>query len=453
MQNEKREKREEEESRVNRKTSLNLTGVLHVQIPPTQQREPFHKHERQLSGEHGDTIGATENHFILLPHHNEPISHFAVDIGGSLIKMVYLDTDDDDSLLTSIAPPKSPIHLSRKHSLGKNADVQFENEMENYTDLRVIIPKNKGVRICFARFNTADIEDCISFIEELSKLHGVCETVHATGGGAYKFASLLRDRLGIQIRKFDEMECLISGLNFLLRNLPNESFTYSNEQKHYTSFTGLSDPYPYLLVNIGSGVSILRVLGDREYERVSGSSIGGGTFWGLCSILTGVSSFEDLLDLTTKGDNKRVDMLVGDIYGKGRDYNKIGLATDTIASSFGKAIMKKTGENIPEFTKADIAKSLLFMICNNIGQIAYLNAVRYNLKRIYFAGYFIRDHPTTMRSLSYAINFWSKGEVKAMFLKHEGYLGSLGAFLEPDNHEAGSAGSPVSPIISRTQEQ
>jgi pantothenate kinase len=193
------------------------------------------------------------------------------------------------------------------------------------------------------------------------------------------------------------------------------------------------------LVNIGSGVSILRVLGDREYERVSGSSIGGGTFWGLCSLLTGVTSFEELLELSSQGDNKRVDMLVGDIYGKGRDYGKIGLSTDTIASSFGKAIMKKTGEDIPDFSKADIAKSLLFMICNNIGQIAYLNAVRYDLKRICFAGYFIRDHATTMRSLSYAINYWSKGEVQAMFLKHEGYLGSLGAFLEPNTKEVVSS--------------
>lgn len=36
--------------------------------------------------------------------------------------------------------------------------------------------------------------------------------------------------------------------------------------------------YPYLLVNIGSGVSILKVTSDTSYERVSGSSLGGGTF-------------------------------------------------------------------------------------------------------------------------------------------------------------------------------
>lgn len=40
-----------------------------------------------------------------------------------------------------------------------------------------------------------------------------------------------------------------------------------------------SDPFPYLLVNIGSGVSIIKVTSLNEFERVSGSSLGGGTFW------------------------------------------------------------------------------------------------------------------------------------------------------------------------------
>jgi type II pantothenate kinase len=34
-----------------------------------------------------------------------------------------------------------------------------------------------------------------------------------------------------------------------------------------------------------------------------------------------------------------------------------------------------------------------------------------------------------MMTLSYAINFWSGGQAQAYFLRHEGYLGSVGAFL------------------------
>lgn len=47
-------------------------------------------------------------------------------------------------------------------------------------------------------------------------------------------------------------------------------------------------------------------------------------------MLTGAKTFDEVLAMTTKGDNKKVDMLVGDIYG--RDYSNIGLSSDTIAS-------------------------------------------------------------------------------------------------------------------------
>lgn len=60
--------------------------------------------------------------------------------------------------------------------------------------------------------------------------------VHITGGGAYKFASMLKQRLGITVKKVDEMESLISGLNFLLKNIEDEAFTYENHVKIPKSF-------------------------------------------------------------------------------------------------------------------------------------------------------------------------------------------------------------------------
>ena len=39
----------------------------------------------------------------------------------------------------------------------------------------------------------------------------------ATGGGAHKFADLFKERLGLILDKEDEMSCLVSGANFLLK--------------------------------------------------------------------------------------------------------------------------------------------------------------------------------------------------------------------------------------------
>lgn len=296
----------------------------------------------------------------------------------------------------------------------------------------------------------------------------------ATGGGAYKYYEKIKDALGVDVIREEEMECLIIGLDFFITEIPREVFTYSEtDPMHFASPE--ENIYPYLLVNIGSGVSFLKVSGPRKYERVGGTSLGGGTLWGLLSLLTGARTFDEMLDNAAHGDNSNVDMLVGDIYGT--DYGKIGLKNTTIASSFGKVFrMKREAENEAEdmgglsngdsehigqypqppnpsdhspqspaeaarFSSADVSRSLLYAISNNIGQLAFLQSQIHGLAHIYFGGSFIRGHPQTMNTLSYAIKFWSKGAKQAYFLRHEGYLGSVGAFLKRQPRNWGRRGS------------
>jgi bifunctional damage-control phosphatase, subfamily II, fusion protein len=92
-----------------------------------------------------------------------------------------------------------------------------------------------------------------------------------------------------------------------------------------------------------------------------------------------------LLDLAEKGDHRNMDMLVKDIYGG--DYQLLGLPGDLIASSFGKAMHAKkesNGNSGSEYSEADIARSLLFTISNDIGQIACLYAMMHNMPRVWF---------------------------------------------------------------------
>lgn len=189
-----------------------------------------------------------------------------------------------------------------------------------------------------------------------------------------------------------------------------------------------SSTYPYMLVTIGTGVSVLRVDGPRQHERISGSTIGGGTYWGLMRLLTDVESFDDAMKLAEMGDPSKVDMMVGDIYGKNSDaLDKLGLTANVVASSFGKLVAKD--DPAESLTQEDLARALLLMVTNNIGQVSYLNAKLHNTPRIYFVGSFLRENIISQRRLSYAIDYWSKGEMEALFLEHEGYFGALGAFL------------------------
>ncbi|KAF9889872.1 hypothetical protein FE257_006962 [Aspergillus nanangensis] len=356
-----------------------------------------------------------EGHDIRLPHHTGLVSHVAVDIGGSLAKLIY-----------------------------------FTRELDSV---------DNGGRLNFINFETHRIDLCIDFIkqlkEEYEKANGPSQNelcVVATGGGAYKYYDKLKQTLQVNIIREDEMECLITGLDFFITEIPNEVFTYS-EIEPMQFAEARPDVYPYLLVNIGSGVSMIKVSGPRQFQRVGGTHLGGGTFWGIMSLLTGARTFDDMLAMADQGDNSGVDMLVGDIYGM--DYGKIGLKSTAIASTFGKVFRLKsaaehqttngdtngdvngdsefhsdTDENgEPTFRHEDMSRSLLYAISNNIGQIAYLQSEKHSVKHIYFGGSFIRGHRQTMNTLSYAIRFWSKGEKQAYFLRHEGYIGAVGAFL------------------------
>jgi type II pantothenate kinase len=71
-------------------------------------------------------------------------------------------------------------------------------------------------------FETDRIDDCIEFMKHLqdkqlvlngSRSGDLC--VMATGGGAYKFYDKIRERLGVDVVREDEMECLIAGTVFL----------------------------------------------------------------------------------------------------------------------------------------------------------------------------------------------------------------------------------------------
>ena len=188
------------------------------------------------------------------------------------------------------------------------------------------------------------------------------------------------------------MKCAVAGANFLLQTISDEAFTFTEGRKDFIvnkeGINGKDELFPYLLVNIGSGVSIIKV--DRDgFERVSGTNIGGGTFLGLCRLLTEHTDFDQMLACSADGDNRKVDMLVGDIYG-GRDYSNIGLSSNTIASSFGRVVMD--GGSLLHYNKADITLSLLRMISYNISHIATMTAVKHGLERIFFGGYFIRGH-------------------------------------------------------------
>lgn len=257
---------------------------------------------------------------------------------------------------------------------------------------------------------------------------------NATGGGAYKYAGLVKEELSMEYVQRDEMGSLVLGLNFLftLKTEQPPIFCYDDHKQIPVKFDTTDILFPYLLVSCGSGVSIILVEGKRKFKRVSGSAIGGGTFAGLCRLIVENSkTYEEIIECAKGGDHTNVDLLVGDIYGG--DYVGHGLKADIIASTFGRVATLKVpeGKKLTDcFSKADAIKSLLFMMANHLAQLAYLCSHKHRAKNIFFSGGFIRNNHHVWSKLSYAMNYFTEGKRKAMFVRHDGFLGALGAFIQ-----------------------
>ena len=287
-------------------------------------------------------------------------------IGGSLAKVVYF-TRSPEPLPSSRSPLNGSVHRrSPSSSPGTDAcseDVALHlrrsgaltplalESNSNSTPLEpglshklaemTTLKHFPGGSLNFERFETSNIEDCVAFIRSLitrsATVNGVTEDemkrsvkIMATGGGAHRFYEHFSEELGVEVRREDEMECLIEGLGFIT-HIPNEVYFFSDELIHSVShpdrtsqnlsaphMNGSSEPsqhalerpspnppkynvsfstdpspqFPCLLVNIGSGVSIIKVDEGGNFERVSGTSLGGGTLWGLLSLLTPATSFD-----------------------------------------------------------------------------------------------------------------------------------------------------------------
>jgi len=80
------------------------------------------------------------------------------------------------------------------------------------------------------------------------------------------------------------------------------------------------------------------------------------------------------------------------------------------------------------YSARDLAKSLLTMMCFNIAQLAFFNAVVFNCPRIVFVGQYL-NLPEYLSSIQHSIHYWSQGKCKATFVNRAPFLGAMGACL------------------------
>ena len=115
-------------------------------------------------------------------------------------------------------------------------------------------------------------------------------------------------------------------------------------------------------------------------------------------------------------------------------------------------------ERRKEARPEDLAKAALVTVTNNIGAIARMCASisvcvgregreggvmvavvsvdhclippsLQGVERVIFVGNYLCGNEMSIKMLAYAMEYWSQGTIKALFLQHEGYFGALGCLL------------------------
>jgi type II pantothenate kinase len=233
------------------------------------------------------------------------------------------------------------------------------------------------------------------------------EPLGLTGGGALQLAR----RLGGGAQRVEEFAAWGCGAHELLRG------------------QGL-DAERFLLVSVGTGTSAMLVE-PQGVRRVGGTALGGGTLLGLASVLFGTARFDEVVALAARGDRRRVDLLVGDIYPE----DGFSLPAELNAASFARLAGRTDGCD-----SADLAHALIGMVGENVGLVCGGLARGSDVRRIVFGGGTLRDNPPlvdVLHTVSVALG------CEPVFLARGEFAGAVGALAHADRVAGARAAGAV----------
>jgi len=328
------------------------------------------------------------------------------DIGGTCAKVVHMMSTEEDQ--ESVELP-----------------LNFGTTGRTMASLEKTLHLRSGVYVLkFITGETSYLEKLIRDLAEKPAFQDLPpREVTVAGGGAHKYAQLFKDALNFDFKKCPEMLSVVEGLRFLLqhrKDFHDEVFQL-NAMDEIEVVNGNINAERFLMVNIGSGVSILEVTAD-SFRRVGGSACGGVTFLGLARLMCDAKTFEEALKMAESGSGKDINKYVSDIYGKDGSAS-LGLSGSLTASNFGKM----GGEALSDWNtpaKPDICRALLEMVIQGTCVLAAAFSSSLGISTIFFTGGFLRDNKIAMELLSRSMK---NLKARAYFCRHCDFLGALGS--------------------------
>ena len=145
--------------------------------------------------------------------------------------------------------------------------------------------------------------------------------------------------------------------------------------------------------------------------------MGGGCALVLGEALAGAGGFEELCALAEVGDRRRVDLLLGDIYGA----EDTPIRLDATAAHLAKMPRRLTRE---EARRADLADAVWGLIGDNLGLLAGAIAGCEGLVDLVLVGGALEGNASLRRAVGGMVDAHG---LRAHFLDHSAHAGARGA--------------------------
>eukprot|EP00397_Hematodinium_sp_SG-2012_P024662 GEMP01025699.1.p1 GENE.GEMP01025699.1~~GEMP01025699.1.p1 ORF type:complete len:475 (+),score=63.65 GEMP01025699.1:224-1648(+) len=329
------------------------------------------------------------------------------DIGGTCAKLVLMVSESENE----------EMHGQLPDTFGTTGKIVSDLEET------IVLPSGAYV-LKFISGETSYLEALIRNLADRPAFQDLpAREITVAGGGALKYAKLFKEALNFEFIRCPEMLSVIEGLRFILQHreaFPNEVFKLNdNLEKEYVN--GSLQVDRFLIVNMGSGVSVLDVT-KNSFRRVGGTACGGATFLGLSRLMCGTTTFEEALKMAEEGDGEGIDTLVSDIYGK-EGCSALGLPPSRTASNFGKMGTEiMSGWKMPR--KSDITHSILKMVIQGTCVLATAFSSTMGISSVFFTGGFLRNNRIAIELLAQSMQNLG---AQAYFCKHCDFLGALGS--------------------------
>ena len=167
----------------------------------------------------------------------------------------------------------------------------------------------------------------------------------------------------------------------------------------------------FVMVLLGTGTAFAAVRGETV-SHLGGTPLGGGSFAGIARRIDATLSYTAMIASAGRGDRRRVDAMISDVYPEG-----IG----RVAPDLTAAHLAKTGGAID-----DVLAGLLNLHGENIAQIGASRAIIANMRRIVVAGGFAHGNPSLVASMTSMAGLFG---VSVEVTTAPGFAGAIGAAL------------------------